>query len=98
MFPISKRLPTVAASDKISLKYLSSSVKFIVARRTGWTTVQSFIRRTESKSDISEVGVDNCFAVSVAEVVESDPAVFTPSRLAQFLGRCLRDGLFGYES
>ena len=64
----------------------------------GWTAVHIFVTGAEAKSDISEVGEDNCFAVSVAEVVKSDPAVFTPSRLAQFLGRCLRDGLFGYES
>ena len=98
MFPISKRLSAVAASDKIPLKRLSSSVNLVVAGITGWCAVQIFVAGAKAKSDISEVGVDNCFAVSVAQLVESDPAVFTPSRLAEFLRCGFRDGLFGYES
>jgi len=78
MLPISKRLSAVAVSDKISLKYLSSSVKFIVACRTGWTSVQSLIGCAESESEIPEVGEDNGVFVAVADTVESDPAVFAP--------------------
>ena len=76
MLPISKRLSAVAVADKISFKDLSSSVKFIVACRTGWTAVESFVRGAESKSEIPEVGEYNGCFVSVAQIVESDPAVF----------------------
>jgi|TARA_R100000049_G_C1919934_1_gene65361 hypothetical protein len=78
MLPISKRLSAVAVSDKIPLKRLSSSVKFIVACRTGWTSVQSLIGCAESESEIPEVGEDNGVFVAVADTVESDPAVFAP--------------------
>ena len=76
MLPISKRLSAVAVSDKISLKYLSSSVNLVVAGITGWCAVQIFVAGAKAKSDISEVGEDNCVFVSVAQLVESDPAVF----------------------
>jgi len=76
MLPISKRLSAVAAADKISLKYLSSSVKFVVAGMAGWCAVQSFVGCAESESKIPEVGEDNGVFVSVAQFIESDPAVF----------------------
>ena len=98
MLPISKRLSAVAVADKISFKDLSSSVKFIVAGMAGWTAVQSLVGCSEPKSDISEVGEDNGVFVTVTDTVESDPAVFAPSRLTDLLPRFLRDGLFGYES
>ena len=78
MLPISKRLSAVAVSDKIPLKRLSSSVKFIVAGMAGWCAVQSTIRNSESESEIPEVGEDNGVFVAVADTVESDPAVFAP--------------------
>ena len=78
MLPISKRLSAVAVSDKIPLKRLSSSVKFIVAGMAGRCAVQIFVAGAEAKSEIPEVGEDNGVFVAVADTVESDPAVFAP--------------------
>ena len=76
MLPISKRLSAVAVADKISFKDLSSSVTFSVAGMAGWTAVQPFVSSPESKFKITEVGEDNGVFVSVAQLVEPDPAVF----------------------
>ena len=42
----------------------------------GWTAVHIFVTGAEAKSDISEVGEDNGVSVSIAQIVESNPAVF----------------------
>ena len=79
MLPISKGLSAVGISHKISFKQLRSPVQFIMARRAGRATVQSFVACAEPKSKIPIVGKDNGIPVAVADVIESDPAMLTSS-------------------